>query len=216
MVPIGELLLCAHFSVCLGLPLIPVVSFCFPEFRPMCRPDKELSGIPEGVSISPWEGASFTSPSPGPLPETSPEEEQIRLVRERIPGGHPSVFPNVWGCRDIDERVVERLHHAGFVRLPECEEVPGARVVSLDGGEQLIGVCRWGGWWLSFDASCSDVKRRLRMLSSVVSSGTESDVRLLLRSFVGDMPSEVANRLLNLGFQAAVQSPGGDCYIPIM
>ena len=95
----------------------------------------------------------------------------------------------------MSSRVIERVRLAGFAALDELAEVPGARVTRGDRPSGVIGVCRWAGWWLSFDAADEAVLGRVRMLGNAVGAGNQEDGRALLEQFIGPMPTSVQGAL---------------------
>ena len=119
----------------------------------------------------------------------------IARIREELPGCHPEVFPNVWVGEKVGVEVLDRVREAGLRALPELSAVPGTHAVQAHGLLTSLGMCHWGGWWLTFDASEEAVVARVRVLSRVVASSSAEECRLLLEAYVGPMPESVRSGL---------------------
>ena len=122
-------------------------------------------------------------------------EMVIARIREELPGCHPEVFPNVWVGEKVGAEVLDRVREAGLRALPELSAVPGTYAVQAHGQITSLGVCHWGGWWLTFDASEEAVVTWVRVLSRVVASSSAEECRLLLEVYVGPMPESVRSGL---------------------
>ena len=190
---------------------------------PLCRTTSELPSSLGGDTIYPWAGTECRSSraEDGDCNDESSGERLVARLRSLRPGGHPNVFPNVWSAGAVSSRVIERVRLAGFAALDELAEVPGARVTRGDRPGGVIGVCRWAGWWLSFDAADEAVLGRVRMLGNAVGAGNQEDGRALLEQFISPMPASVQGALAaSLGEDAVSGgedegSPGaGDEKIP--
>ena len=134
-------------------------------------------------SIYPWAGAELRSSwSEGDDHDNdeTPSKQLIARLRLLRPGGHPNVFPNVWSAGAVSPRVIERVRLVGFAASDELAGVPGAWVTREDRLGGAIGVYRWAGWWLSFDAADEAVLARVRIFGNAVGVGSQEDRRVLL------------------------------------
>ena len=161
------------------------------------RPDVVLPEKLSNLHIYSWSDASLSDSLSGDETLSAPDagEAMIARIREELPGCHLEVFPNVWGDCVVTAGVLDRVREAGLKALPESPEVPGTYVFRPRGENTSLGVCHWGGWWLTFDASERAVVARVRMLSRAVASSLEEDCRLLLETYVGPMLDSVRSGL---------------------